>query len=418
MSDPASSLVSSEDARLLVDALPVAAVTIFDRDMRYVAVGGTGLAALGMSREALEGRTFRDLFSAETCEALERVFGAALRGEATEYDLHHGDLILLLTTAPFRDANGVIVGGLSVVQDVSATRAQDRLRREAEERFRTAFDNAPIGVALVWPGGRFLQANRVLCDLFGHDEDALREMTFQDITHPDDLDLHLDLHADLVTGRIPRYQLEKRYVRPDGLVVWAMVSVSLVRNDDGSPLYFVCQAQDITQRKAAEARLRLRAERDPLTGLANRATFDAEVLRQIERSARYGEEASVLVIDLDGFKAINDLHGHAAGDQALCQVARAIERRLRSTDVAGRIGGDEFAVLLPRTDAGAATILAGAIVDELAAERIVYAGQELRVGASVGVAGLGEHERTLSAADAAMYRAKRDGGNRVVRTGA
>ena len=415
MTPPA--LVRIEDARLVVDALPVAVVTIFDTDLRYVAAGGTGLEALGLTREGLEGRSFRDLFSPATCAELEPLFAAALRGETTEFDLPFGDLVLLLTTAPFRDADGAIVGGINVVQDVSSARHQERTLRLAEERFRTAFDNAPIGVALVGVDGTWLRMNGALCDLVGFDEAALLAMTFQDVTHPDDLDADLAHVADLLAGTIRSYQMEKRYLRADGGIVWALLSVSLVRDDDNTPLYFVSQVQDITERKAEEAGLRLLAERDPLTGLANRTTFDAELLRQIERSARYAEDASVLVIDLDGFKAINDAHGHAAGDQALRQVARAIERRLRVTDVAARLGGDEFAVLLPQTDAAAATIVAGAIVEELAAERIVFYGEELRVGASVGVAGLGSHERTLSAADAAMYRAKRDGGNRVVRTG-
>jgi diguanylate cyclase (GGDEF)-like protein/PAS domain S-box-containing protein len=416
MASPAA-LARIEEARLVVDSLPVAGVTIFDTDMVYVAVGGTGLGALGMSREALEGFSFRDLFSPATCEAVEPLFAAALRGETTEYDLHHGDLILQLTTAPFRDAAGVIVGGLSIIRDVSDVHRQEQSLRRAEVRFRTAFDNAPIGVALVGTEGQWLQVNGALCELVGHDESALLKMSFQDITHPDDLEADLALVADLLAGRIRTYQMEKRYFRADGGIVWANLSVSLVRDDDGTPLHFVSQLQDITQRKADETRLRILAERDPLTGLANRSTFDTEILRQLDRSARYGEEASVLVIDLDGFKCINDAHGHAAGDQALRQVARAIERRLRKSDVVARLGGDEFAVLLPRTAVVGATVVARDVLDELALERVVIDGHELRVGASVGVAALGADEPTLAAADAAMYRAKRSGGNQVVLTG-
>jgi diguanylate cyclase (GGDEF)-like protein/PAS domain S-box-containing protein len=409
-----------DDARLLVDALPVAAVTIFDTEMRYVAVGGTGKAALGLTREQLEGHAFRDLFETRnrTRARLEPLLAAALRGETTEHDLQYGELTLQLTTGPYRDATGAIVGGIHVFQDVSRAREQERSLRRAEEQFRTAFDNAPIGVALVGTDGGWLRVNAALCDLVGHDEEALLATTFQDITHPDDLDADLALVGELLAGHIRTYQLEKRYIRADGEVVWALLSVSLVRDDDGTPLHFVSQLQDITERKAEEAGLRHRAERDPLTGLANRLTFDAGVIRQIERSARYGEEASVLVIDLDDFKAINDAHGHAAGDQALRQVARAIERRLRTTDLAARLGGDEFAVLLPRTDAAAASIVAHAIVEEVASERIITGEYELRVAASVGVAGLGSQDHTLDEADAAMYLAKRDGGNRVVHVSA
>src|SRR5581483_11140378 len=134
-------------------------------------------------------------------------------------------------------------------------RAADDLRlRESEERFRLAFENAPIGMALVGPDGRFLKVNRQLCQLVGQNTERLLAMTFQDITHPEDLDADLNLVPQTLTGEIAGYSMVKRYFHADGHVVWINLSVSLVRNDHGQPLYFVSQIEDITERRDAEER--------------------------------------------------------------------------------------------------------------------------------------------------------------------
>ena len=127
--------------------------------------------------------------------------------------------------------------------------------READERFRQSFENAPIGMALVAPDGRFIRVNRSLCEMTGHGEEQLLAGNFQEITHPDDLDADLSLLERLLAGEIKTYELEKRYIRPDGSVVWCLLTVSLVREPDGSPRYFISQIQNIDARKRAEAQL-------------------------------------------------------------------------------------------------------------------------------------------------------------------
>lgn len=137
-----------------------------------------------------------------------------------------------------------------------ARAAQNRLR-EAEERFRLAFDNAPIGIALVAPDGRWLRVNQALETITGYPADELLTTTFQNITHPDDVDVDVALMEQLLAGEIPRYSLEKRYLRRDGSTVWIQLSVSLVRDPaTGEPLYFISQVQDIDERKRADDRFR------------------------------------------------------------------------------------------------------------------------------------------------------------------
>jgi PAS domain S-box-containing protein len=126
---------------------------------------------------------------------------------------------------------------------------------ESEERFRGAFESAAIGMALVAPDGRWLRVNPSLCRIVGYSPEELLATTFQAITYPEDLDKDVDFVRRMLEGSISHYQLEKRYFRKNGHLVWILLSVSLVRDGDGSPLYFVSQIQDISARKEAEVRL-------------------------------------------------------------------------------------------------------------------------------------------------------------------
>ena len=135
------------------------------------------------------------------------------------------------------------------VEDITQRRETERALREAEERFRRAFEDSPIGMALVATDGQFLRVNRTLCEITGFADAELLERTFQDITHPEDLAEDVDQVERAVNGEIRTYGMEKRYVRPDGEIVWVRLSVTLVRDDDGSPLYFVSEVEDVGERK-------------------------------------------------------------------------------------------------------------------------------------------------------------------------
>jgi diguanylate cyclase (GGDEF)-like protein/PAS domain S-box-containing protein len=129
---------------------------------------------------------------------------------------------------------------------------EDARLREAEQRFRLAFDNAPIGMALVAPDGRFLRVNRSLVHIVGYPAEVLLTKTFRDITHPDDVDADIEPVGQLLAGTLRTYSIEKRYRHADGHEVWVNLSVSLVRDDEDQPLYFISQVEDISGRKQAE----------------------------------------------------------------------------------------------------------------------------------------------------------------------
>lgn len=144
---------------------------------------------------------------------------------------------------------------LVVVRDITERKRAEDLRLESEKRFSSAFEYASIGMALVTTEGRWARVNRAVCSLLGYSEEELLQKTFQDITHPDDIQSDLNYVNQLLEGKINSYQMEKRYFHKSGHVVWVLLSVSLVRDDQGKPQHFISQIQDITDRRESELAL-------------------------------------------------------------------------------------------------------------------------------------------------------------------
>jgi len=152
--------------------------------------------------------------------------------------------------------DGCLVRVWGTQRDITERKRAEEALRESEERFRSAFESAAIGMALVGLDGSWLEVNQPFSDLVGYSQGEMAGMSFQEITHPDDLDANLDRTRRLAAGEIPSYQMEKRYIHKAGHAVWGLLSASLVRDADGNPLYGIDQVQDITQRKRAEEALK------------------------------------------------------------------------------------------------------------------------------------------------------------------
>jgi diguanylate cyclase (GGDEF)-like protein/PAS domain S-box-containing protein len=400
--------------RAVLDSYPNGAIVVFDRDLRYVAAGGRGLADVGLSVEMLEGKLIWEVFPPATAAEIEPVYRAALAGTESVCDVPYGGRIYFQHAAPLLGCDGEITGGIVATHEITELRASADMLRVAEEQFRLAFEHAPIGKALVALDGRFTRVNRSLCELLGYDEAALLDKTFQDITHPDDLQIDLGHVERLLAGEIQSYRMEKRYFDNRGRIVWVQLSGALVRDAQGAPVQFIAQIEDIGQRKRDEEQLTQLAQRDPLTGLLNRAMLDRDLAAYRRAAERYGDKCSVLLIDLDRFKAVNDQAGHEAGDEMLRQVAQSIRSRVRITDHVYRLGGDEFVVLVPHADPAAIAVLVEALRASISRVEIVAGNRKMRVGASIGVGrieGVGE-DRALSDADRSMYadKSRRSGG--------
>ena len=286
---------------------------------------------------------------------------------------------------------------------------------ESEERFRSAFGRAPIGVALTTTDSRWLQINMALAGMLGYSIDELVALGPNAITHPDDLPEQARHLGRLMRGETTVACMEKRYIHRDGHTVWAIVSASAVRDTAGGISHLVVHVQDITERKDVEERLAQLANYDSLTGLFNRRRFQDELQRELEAALRYETSGALLFIDLDQFKFVNDSLGHQAGDELLKGVALLLRHRLRKTDILARLGGDEFAVILPHVSEEQAKTVGRELLDLLRQHVFTVAGQSVTVTASIGVAlfpGQGATaEILLTRADMAMYQVKDQGRN-------
>jgi diguanylate cyclase (GGDEF)-like protein/PAS domain S-box-containing protein len=292
--------------------------------------------------------------------------------------------------------------------------AQEETIRDLEERFRLAFDEAPIGMALVdlRPGavGQVLEANHALASFLGYSEEQLKDSSFQSVTHPDDLDRNVALTMEVLAGTRDHYELEMRYLHADGSLRWALLHSSALRDASGELICMLSQVVDMTQRHHHEQELVRAANTDALTGLPNRYSL----LRTLTETIESDEvtSAALLLIDLDGFKWVNNAAGHLAGDEVLRVVGARFSEVVGPDGPVARVGGDEFAVLCRDMSREAAVELAEALIACLA-EPIPVTGQEMYLSASVGVAWTAATDvragTVLENADSAMYEAKRRG---------
>ena len=211
---------------------------------------------------------------------------------------------------------------------------------------------------------------------------------------------------------------ELRFKHSDGHDICALTAPSLTHGPDGERL-IVMQAVDISERKRLENQLQEIADRDALTGLFSRRRFQEELDREVSRARRHGRPGALLLLDLDGFKQVNDTLGHAAGDELLTRIGEALRSILRDSDVLARIGGDEFALILPDTDVAAARVVGEKLVEAVRASGSVSAGgRSAGVTVSVGITPVSggpelDVAKLLIESDLAMYHAKESGKNRV-----
>lgn len=311
----------------------------------------------------------------------------------------------------------LVFAGLLILV-LARQRAVTKALRASEALFRATFHQAAMGIAHIAPDGRILGANEKFCRMLGYGSDELRARTVFDLSDGDARDEARHFLAQRLAAPSPALspEIEKPYRRKDGSILWVCEALGVVKDAHGRPSLLVAVAQDITARKDLETRLSHDARHDALTDLPNRLMFQDRFAQVLESAQRHGRRAAVLYLDLDGFKAVNDNHGHAAGDLLLQQTARRLEGCVRAEDTVSRFGGDEFGIVL-------ATV-ARQQDCELVATKILQAlsapfdldGTMVHISASVGVALFPAHGHDIATlvahADTAMYAAKHGGKNR------
>jgi diguanylate cyclase (GGDEF)-like protein/PAS domain S-box-containing protein len=291
---------------------------------------------------------------------------------------------------------------------------QSSALRESEERFRSAFNYAPIGIALVSPTGSWLKVNHALCTILGYTEAEFLDTNFQSMMFQDDLGATLIKVHELLSGKTVNCQLEQRYVHKAGQTVWASWSVSTASDTKSEQPNLIFQIQDITDKKVAEDKLHYEATHDALTGLPNRPLFMGKLANALGKSRQYpGYKVSVLFIDLDRFKYVNDSLGHLLGDRLLIEISGRLRECMRPSDMVARLGGDEFTILVEgRFDLKEVTMIAERIQEKFTVPFDLN-GHEVYSSASIGILQASEKHLTpedmMRDADTAMYQAKRAG---------
>lgn len=412
----------------LLEAAPDAMVVV-RANGRIALANENAQEVFGHSREALIGRQLEELIPSRFRSAHRdhragfmedphtRPMGAgldlwALRADGTEFPVE-----ISLSVTQTEDEGKLVT---AAIRDITARRQAEATLRQTEQRFRSAFEDAPIGMAITATDGRFNRVNKALCEITGYSRGQLEATSFASITDPGDLESYRDAVTRMLAGRIDNYRGEQKLIHTDGQPIPIELTTTLIRSgDEDDPSHFLVQVQDITDRKRFEGQLQYLADHDALTGLFNRRRFDEELEREIARARREGAECCVLALDLDNFKYLNDSLGHSVGDELITRISHLLREQIRETDVLARLGGDEFALILPNTDAVGAERLAAQLLE------VVKTGAEVQVGrsstrltVSIGIAPIlpesrATAEEAMVEADIAMYDAKEAGRDRA-----
>jgi diguanylate cyclase (GGDEF)-like protein/PAS domain S-box-containing protein len=311
-------------------------------------------------------------------------------------------------------ADGTVARLAGTVRDNTERVEAERERLAAESLFEIGFEQAGIGVAIVGLDGVPIRVNPAVCTMLGRPADELVGRLWTEYNHPEDRSPGPGILARLDAGH-DTYADERRYVRPDGSVVWASTYVSLVRDESRNPHYLLVQLLDITGRKQMEQELSEQALHDSLTGLPNRAFLAERLQRGLAAARERGTDLGVVFLDVDHFKVINDSLGHTSGDDLLRHAADRITGAIRAEDTAARFGGDEFVIVCDDVSVATISTIAADVLEALG-ELCVIGNQEMNVTASVGIAIADENstpESLLRDSDAAMYRAKDRGRGRI-----
>jgi diguanylate cyclase (GGDEF)-like protein/PAS domain S-box-containing protein len=313
-------------------------------------------------------------------------------------------------STPVRQADGSMVWH-GILLDITGRKRVEEDLRESERLFRTLTDHALVGIDII-QDNQFSYVNPAFAEVFGYSQNELIGANPTVLVHPDDRELVAEQMRRRTSGELPTMDYKFRGRRKNGETRYIEVfSVQVSLN--GHPA-IMANLLDITERKQAEERIDRLAHFDQLTGLPNRNLLNDHFKYAISLAQRSGESLAVMFIDLDHFKDINDTLGHSIGDQILMEVARRLKAVLREEDSLSRQGGDEYVVILPRSDADNAALVASKLI-EAVTQPCHIEQHELIVTPSIGIAiypNDGNNIETLSKnADTAMYRAKQEGRN-------
>lgn len=257
--------------------------------------------------------------------------------------------------------------------------------------------------------------------MLGYSHEEMQQTTKQwtDFVHPDDREFAWASINNVLEGRTTTHKLEYRMLHKDGSFRWILDQAKVMERDEHGKAVRMCGTHtDVTERKGLEQELTHQAHIDYLTGVHNRRYFMERAEHELRRVNRNGNHLSILMLDIDHFKLINDRYGHKVGDLVLKMLAEVCQAALRDIDILARMGGEEFAVLLPETESSLAVDVARRLQDSISKARLPLEGElAIKIQVSIGVASMTSPydniDILLHRADTALYEAKNTGRNRI-----
>lgn len=395
-------------------------IGVFNEDMKCVAANKETQEVLGYTPEEALGKHILEFLGEDSREMAisnmrtifnEPYYLTGLRKDGTEFPAEARGKEAIIKGKPYRSA---------ALRDISFRNATLNDLQASLHEMELIFANTKVGLMFLQGGRTVKRVNRAMAEMLGYD--APEDMSGLDVRH-----LHLsreshdtfgkDYYNSLADGA--QLRIEYRLKRKDGSPIWCSLSGQAIDTERPVDLTkgVLWVIDDITEQKAREKRLVRMATTDDLTGALTRKEFFRLSKEAIEQEKRRQAGPSMLMVDLDYFKQINDVSGHEAGDEVLRQFANKCRDVLRSEDLLARIGGEEFAIFLPDTDLGGAMAVAERLRSRVKASRVVHSHGSLAYTISIGVATAGSNTprigELLRRADHALYKAKHEGRDQV-----
>ncbi len=388
-----------------------------DREGRYLFANEEACRRLARRPADVLGRTGAAFFTPDQAARAAASDLAVMRShssltEEVELSTPEHSSCFLMTKSPLRDASGEVVGVVGIGRDIT-----ERRRNEQTQRlWASAFESTRDGVVITDSRSRIVAVNRAFSEITGYEpQEAIGRPVSLLKSDRHDEGFYRALRKELADTGCWKGEIWHR--RRNGEVYPEWLTVSAVPDPAGRMVNYVGVFTDITQVKESEAQLERLAHYDPLTALPNRRLLETHLAHALAHAQRHGTRVAVLYLDLDGFKTVNDSLGHPAGDELLRTTAQRLQARLRGEDLLGRLGGDEYLVVLdPLASPNEAASVARDLLLAVAQPVQLSVGTEVYVTASIGISvhpddGSTSVTEMLRDADAAMYQAKADGRN-------
>ena len=398
---------------------PDGIVILRQRDLSIYDINDSFLLAAEYAREELIGQSVYELNIFSDDNALEAATDALshqgfFSNREMVFRTKSGFKVQSLVSATYIEIHGEPCV-LCIAKNVNDLRQAEEKLRESEQRFRSAFENSPIGIVLIDLKGTIFQANNFASEVLGYERNPLEGTHISRLVPPEDRAQLKATFSRLAAGRDETVRTECRMLREDDLELWTNLHVVVQRDADGEPAYLIGQIADITEMKSSQSRMERMAFYDTLTNLANRRLFYDRLGQAVEHAQRSRHLSALLYLDLDQFKRVNDTLGHEVGDVLLQEVSTRLTSCVRQEDTVARLGGDEFTVLLFDIKSPSdASLVADKILTTLR-QPLNISGHQLVVTTSIGITIVPQDgtdpNSLMKNADLAMYRAKEHGRN-------